>query len=94
MDKLCALLKDVEYSRLVYILNHSIMFNSTASGFRQEMLSWLEKETPKPSWDVLLSALTGMGRHGEAIHIEGIDVHASIMRIYLYIGITHTQGFI
>ena len=76
MDKLCALLKDVEYSLLVYALNHGLMFKSTASGFRQEMLSWLEKENPKPSWHVLSSALTGMGRHGEAAHIEGIGVHA------------------
>ena len=96
MDKLCALLKDVDYSQFVSALQPSYFFNFglTASKFRLKMFSWLKKENPKPSWNVLISALTRIGCHGEAAHIRGIGVHASIVRIYLYIGITHTQGFI
>ena len=80
MDKLCALLKDVGFSPLVSALKHvplhGHIFGLTALEFRREMLSWLEKENPKPSWNVLISTLTGMGCHGEAAYIEGIDVHA------------------
>ena len=78
MDKLCGLLKDVDYSLLVAALKHGLSvlplhsIRLTASEFQLAMLSWLKEENPKPSWNVLTSTLTRIGRHGEAIHIGGI----------------------
>ena len=68
MDKLCALLEDVDYYLLVATLKDglNVPLNSTekltASEFRLEMLSWLKREKLKPPWSEMTSALLGIGR--------------------------------
>ena len=69
MDKLCVLLKDVDYYRLVAALKYGLKVplysiyteKLTASEFRLEMLSWLKREKLKPPWSELISALTRIG---------------------------------
>ena len=74
VDKLCALLEDVDYHQFLdslIPLTYEIR-RISASEFRQEMLSWLEKENPKPSWNALTSALTRIGHYDKAADIAGM----------------------